>query len=124
MANVLDTTETILDSCKSYCGILPSDSSFDADIIMAINAIMYVLTDLGVGPSTPFVVEDGTETWDDLLGDDPIGGVREYVNMRVKLLFDPSTNNQIMDALKEQIAEFEWRITAEADRRYYEAMEV
>lgn len=114
--------DSILNSVKSYLGIQSEDTAFDSDILMAINAIMVVLNQLGVGPSSPFVVDSSTQTWEDLLGANPIGGVREYVNMRVRMLFDPSTNNQIMDALKEQIAEFEWRIIAEVDKSAYEAM--
>ena len=116
--------DSILNSVKAYLGIMEDDSAFDNDLIMAINAVMFVLTGLGVGPSTPFVVENSSQTWSDLLGDNPISGVREYVNLRVKMLFDPSTNNQIMDALKEQIAEFEWRILAEVDKVDYAAREV
>lgn len=114
-------TDSILDSVKSYLGIQDQTTIFDSDILMDINAIMFVLYDLGVTPEEPFVVEDSTQTWDDLLGEFPPGGVREYVKMRVRMLFDPSTNNQIMDALKEQIAEFEWRITANADKFYSKA---
>lgn len=116
--------DSILDSVKSYCGILANQHEFDTDILMAINAVMFSLNQLGVGPEQPFVVSSSEQTWQDLLGEDPVGGVREYVNMRVKLLFDPSTNNQVMDALKEQIAEFEWRIVVDADKRYYETREV
>ena len=112
--------DSILNSVKSYLGISEDDDAFDADILMAINAVIFALSQMGVGPSELLVVEDDSSTWDDLLGADPVGGVREYMNMRVRILFDPSTNNQIMDALKEQIAEFEWRIIAEADKKEYE----
>ena len=116
--------DSIVNSVKAYLGIMEDDTAFDSDLIMAINAVMFVLNQFGVGPSEPFVVEDSSQTWDELLGDKPNGGVREYVNLRVKMLFDPSTNNQIMDALKEQIAEFEWRILAEVDKVDYVAREV
>lgn len=109
--------DSILNSVKAYLGIQEDDDAFDTDILMAINAVMIPLNQFGVGPSTSFTVTGTTETWQDLLGDDPIGAVREYVNMRVRILFDPSSNNQIMDALKEQIAEFEWRIIEESDRK-------
>lgn len=109
--------DSILNSVKSYLGLPLDVSAFDSDIIMAINAIMVVLNQFGIGPTNPFVVENSAQTWADLLGDNPVGGVREYVNMRVRVLFDPPENNQIMGALKEQISEFEWRILAEADRK-------
>ncbi len=108
--------ESILESVKSYLGVMSDTTAFDVDILMSINAIMTVLNQFGIGPSSVFVV-DSNSTWSDFLGEDPISGIREYVCMRVRMLFDPPSNNQIMAALKEQIAEFEWRILAEADRK-------
>ena len=116
--------DSILDSVKSYCGLLPDDTAFDSDILMAINAIMVVLNQLGVGPENPLVVEDSSQEWTDLLGENPIGGVREYVNMRVRMLFDPPSNTYVMQALKDQIDQFEWRIIAEVDKVDYAAREV
>lgn len=115
--------DSILNSVKSYLGIQVEDTSFDTDILMALNSVLAVLPQFGIGPSSPFVVADETNTWQDLLGEDPIGGVRAYVNMRVRMLFDPPTNTYIMQALKDQIAEFEWRIIADADKKEYEAMD-
>ncbi len=116
--------DSILDSVKSYLGIMSDDKSFDADILMSINAVMFALNQLGAGPSEPVVVEDATQEWIDYFEESAIGIVRQYVNMRVKMLFDPSSNNQIMDALKEQIAEAEWRILAYFDQKDYAAQEV
>ena len=114
--------DSILTSVKTYLGIQAEDDAFDADILMAINATMVVLNQLGVGPSAPYVVSDYSNTWSELLGDDPVGGVREYVNMRVRLLFDPPTNTYVVQALNDQVDEFEWRIIAEVDKKAYEAM--
>lgn len=116
--------DSILDSVKAYLGIQSEDTSFDVDIIMAINAVLYVLNGFGVGTSQVYSIEDNTQTWSDFLGENPVGGVQEYVNLRVKVLFDPSTNNQIMNAIKEQISELEWRILVDSDKRYYENREV
>lgn len=114
--------DSILNSVKSYVGIQEDESAFDTDILMAINAVIFALSQMGVGPSDLLVVEDDSMTWDDLLGSDPVGGVREYVNMRVRLLFDPPTNTYVVQALNDQIDEFEWRIIAEADKKDYEAI--
>ena len=99
--------DSIVNSVKAYLGIMEDDDAFDSDLIMAINAIMFVLNQFGVGPSEPFVVEDSSQTWDELLGDKPIGGVREYVNLRVKMLFDLSRQQQ---AMQQQIAELQARL--------------
>lgn len=109
--------DSILNSVKQYCGVPDSVSAFDSEILMAINSIMVALKQFGIGPETPFVVTNDSQEWSDLLGEDPVGGVREYVCMRSRLLFDPPANNQIMGALKEQISEFEWRILADADKK-------
>lgn len=110
--------DSILNNVKAYLGISEDDDAFDPDIIMAINAVMMVLFQYGVGPSdSPFVVEDDSATWTDFLGNAPIGGIRQYVNMRTRLLFDPPANNQLMGALKEQIEEFEVRIMYDVDKR-------
>ncbi len=114
--------DSILNSVKAYLGIMEEDESFDSDLIIAINAVMFVLNQFGVGPSSPFIVEDSTQTWVDLLGEDPIGLIRQYVGMRVKLIFDPPTSTYVSQALNEQIDELEWRIIAEVDKKAYEAM--
>ena len=113
--------DSILKSVKDYLGLNPDDTAFDTDVIMSINAILFVLPTIGVG-SEPYVVEDASDEQSDLLGDDPIGGVQQYGKMRTRMLFDPPTNNHVMNALTEQIAEFEWRIMAEADRRATEGV--
>lgn len=110
--------ESILNNVKSYLGISEDEDAFDTDILMAINAVMMVLFQYGVGPSdSPFIVEDDSVTWEDFLDGQPIGGIRQYVNMRTRLLFDPPANNQLMGALKEQIEEFEVRIMYDVDKK-------
>lgn len=114
--------DSILNSVKMYLGISVDDTAFDSDIVIAINAIMVVLNQLGVGPATPFVVENASATWSEFLGEEDVGAIRQYLGMRVRLLFDPPTNTYVMQALKEQTDELEWRIIAEVDKKAYEAM--
>lgn len=115
--------DSILNSVKAYLGIQEDDTAFDSDILMAVNAVMITINQFGIGPVNPMVVTDKDQTWQDLLGDYPVGGVREYVCMRVRILFDPPENNQLMAALKEQIDEFGWRILAESDKKDYEEVD-
>lgn len=112
--------DSILTSVKSYLGHQAADTSFDADILMAINAVLFTLPQLGVGPENPFVVTSDSQKWTDLLGEDPVGGVREYVNMKVRMLFDPPTNTYVMEALKSSIEELEWRLIVNADKKNQE----
>lgn len=115
--------DSILDSVKAYLGISEDDEAFDSDIIMAINAVLVILHQFGIGPDDVYSITDSSSTWTEFLEDDPIGGVREYVNMRVRILFDPPANNQVMAALKEQIDEFGWRILADADKKASEEVD-
>ena len=43
--------ESILTSIKKLLGISEEDDYFDPDIIMHINTVFTILTQLGVGPS-------------------------------------------------------------------------
>ena len=89
---------------------------FDADIIMHINMAFMVLYQLGVGPKMPFTIEDASATWSDFMGDSTdLAGVKTYVFLKVKLVFDPPQSSAAMEAIKQNIAELEWRLNVTAD---------
>lgn len=104
--------QSILKSTKKILGISDDDASFDLDIITHINLAFSNLTDMGVGPDEGFVIEDETEAWDTYLIDDPIklSKVKTAVYLRVRLLFDPPTQAFLLEAVKEQLREAEWRL--------------
>jgi len=102
---------SILDSVKKVLGIDKTYTAFDTDILMHINTILAVVTQLGVGPTEGYAIEDAQPTWVDFLGEDPrLNDVKTYVYLRVRLLFDPPTTSFTQDAIKEQYKELEWRI--------------
>lgn len=108
--------ESILTSIKKLLGITEEDSSFDLDIIMLINSAFVNLQQLGVGPSEGFSIEDDTATWEDFLGDDKaVNMVRNFIWLKVKMVFDPPTSSFVMDAIKHEIAENEWRLMVQMD---------
>lgn len=108
--------ESILTSIKKLLGITEEYEHFDNDIIMHINSVFMILTQLGVGPSEGFSISDKTATWYDFI---PSGtnleGVKSYVYLKVRLLFDPPQASGVMDAIKNQIGELEWRLNVEAE---------
>ena len=59
--------ESILTSIKKLLGITEEDEHFDPDLIMHINSVFTILTQLGVGPSEGFRIEDESATWDVLI---------------------------------------------------------
>jgi hypothetical protein len=108
---------SILNSIKKLLGISEDQTHFDSDIIMHINTVFSVLTQLGVGPEEGFVVQDELATWDDFMSDDSkLQNVKSYVYMRVKLLFDPPQSSAVLSAMERIINEFEWRLNVAADK--------
>lgn len=103
--------DSILNSIKKMLGITPDYTHFDSDIIMHINSVFMILQQLGVGPKEGFHIEDESTLWEDYL-DDPskLQIVKSYMGLRVRLLFDPPTSSAHMESIKQQIAEFEWRM--------------
>lgn len=70
------------------------------------------LNQLGVGPVEGFVITDANATWNDLIQDTKkIEAIKSYVYLKVKLMFDPPASSTVIDSIKNQIQELEWRIT-------------
>ena len=111
-------TDSILTSVKKLLGITEECTDFDADIIMHINSALMILTQLGVGPSEGFFIEDKTDFWDDFITDKgQFEAVKTYVYMKVKLMFDPPSSSAVMDAMNRTISELEWRLNVAAESK-------
>ena len=106
--------DSILDSIKKLLGIQPEYTSFDEDIIIAINTSFATLNQLGVGPEGGYMIEDNTQTWNDYITTTNLNMVKTYVYLKSRLLFDPPTGG-VLDAIKNQIAELEFRLYVEVD---------
>ena len=111
--------ESILTSIKKMLGIPEEYDHFDPDLIMHINSVLSILTQIGVGPSEGFRIEDDLATWEDFLGDDAdYEAVKSYVHLRVKLLFDTSTlSSAVIESMNRMISELEWRLNAIAESK-------
>lgn len=110
------TDDSILVSIKKMLGTDDNYPPFDADIIVHINSALMKLTQLGIGPKTGFMIADYTETWSDFLTNKVmLGAVKEYIYLSVKIMFDPPTNSFVMDAMKKQIEQLEWRLNVMAE---------
>ena len=109
--------ESILTSIKKLLGIAEEYKQFDADIIMHINSVFADLAQMGVGPSKGFVIWDDTAIWDDFISDDLLlQSVKSYMNLRVKILFDPnSVGSSTLASYERQIAQWEWRLNVAAE---------
>ena len=108
--------DSILTSVKKMLGIPEDYEQFDMDIIMHINSVLMILTQLGVGPEEGFVIADKTDEWNDFIGDNVLLElVKSYVYLKVRLIFDPPQSSSVIEAMNRQISEFEWRINVAVD---------
>ena len=115
MATTQDS-ESILTSIKKLLGITEDYTQFDQDIIMHINSVFNILTQIGVGPSTGFSISDKETKWTDYISDlSLIEMVKSYIYLKVRILFDPPTTGILMDAMQKQILELEWRLSVQVD---------
>ena len=58
---------SILTSIKKLLGIAEEYQVYDADLIMHINSVFSILTQLGVGPADGFSIEDDDTLWTDFI---------------------------------------------------------
>lgn len=108
--------DSILKSVKNYVNVNPDDTVFDDELLMDINTTFFALNQIGAGPETPFTISDDTAVWTDFISDiDTLSAVKSYVCLRVRRMFDPPTSGSLDTALKELIAEYEWRINIAVD---------
>lgn len=108
--------ESILTSIKKLLGIAEEYEHFDADLIMHINSVFSILTQLGVGPSEGFSIEDEVAVWTDFIPEkSKIEFVKSYMHLKVKLLFDPPLGSAVIESMNRTISELEWRIQVAAD---------
>lgn len=115
-----DDMDSVLTSIKKLLGIEETDTNFDIDIMIYINGALMSLNQLGVGPETGFTITDKTVEWADFIGDRiDIELVKSYVYLKVRMIFDPPANSFVIDAMKTQAAELEWRINIQIENAAY-----
>lgn len=111
--------ESILTSVKKLLGLDKDNTDFDMDVIIHINSAFAILTQLGVGPSEGFSIENEFPIWDDFISseDKRFRMVKTYVYMKVRLVFDPPTNSSHLQALNDAVDEYEWRLNVAAESK-------
>ena len=109
---------SILLSTKKALNLDPEYEHFDQDIIMHINTAIMALVQIGIGPSTGFLVTSKNETWFEYIDNEMMyAPVKSYIYLKTRLLFDPPDNSFLRDAINEQLKEIEWRLFVENDKR-------
>ena len=114
--------ESILTSVKKLLGIAEEYTAFDPDIIMSINSVFAILEQLGVGPDGGFSITDSSTTWNDYFGAsediEQNEAVKNYIALKVKLMFDPPASSTVMQATTNLTSELEWRLNVACDKTH------
>lgn len=102
---------SILTSIKKMLGITEEYEHFDGDLIIHINSVLAILTQLGVGTKEGFKIIDKNDRWSDFIQDtNKLENVKSYVYLKVKLIFDPPQSSIVIEATNKLISELEWRM--------------
>lgn len=102
---------SILDDMKNMVGGDVCGNDFNTDLIIHINSVFNALWQLGAGPVDGYFIQDSANTWDEFT-DNPLilPLVQNYMYDKVRLKFDPPTSTALLEAMKADAAECEWRI--------------
>lgn len=103
---------SILLTIKRLLGLEADYTQYDPDIITHINSAFSTLNQLGVGPTECFSIVSDLADWGDFMGErTDLELIKSYIYLKVRLAFDPPMMGYLVDALKAQILEYEWRMT-------------
>lgn len=109
-------SDSILITIKKLLGVDVECEDFDPDIVVHINTALMTLRQIGIGSQTGFFIRDSTTTWGEYITDINLyESVKTYIYLRVKIIFDPPTSSHVLEAIKEQIKELEWRLQTEKE---------
>lgn len=111
----ISNDDSILQSIKKLLGITSECTDFDQDIMMLINSVFLDLQQIGAGPEDGFSIFDSSAKWADFAEDASLlNGVKSYVYLRVKLVFDPPSSG-VATSLENVANKLEWRINHRAE---------
>lgn len=103
---------SILNDVKKILSIQDDFTVFDFDVLTHINSTLSTLNQLGVGPTGGVAIEGSEEVWGDLaIPMIQLNFVKTYIFLKVKMLFDPPSTSFHIQAMEDQIAEHEARIS-------------
>lgn len=116
----MDVEQSIFNSTKVMLDIVGDDDSFDKQIMTFINSALFDLSDLGVGPDAGLVLIDQDQTWEELGEQESMTeAIKNWLYLKVRLVFDPPQTSFLMEAHKAQIDEATWRLVNKKDGERY-----
>lgn len=113
----LKNNDSILTDVKKLLGIQKEYTHFDQDILIHINTALSTIFQLGYPHDVPHRIASEEDTWETLLGEQKeIESIKTLIYLKVRLVFDPPTNSFTIEAIKNIIAELEWRLNVTVDK--------
>lgn len=110
--------ESVFGSIKERIGGFETyGDAFDNDILASINSAFATLHQLGIdnGDGNPIRIDNPDVKWTDILDMTRYGWLKDYVYMKVRLVFDPPSNASVLSSMERQLDELVWRIEVERD---------
>ena len=102
---------SILADVKNNLDVEEDNVDFDGTIKTYINGAFSTLHQLGIGPEGGYAILDGNDTWDAFYGTNKrYNGIRTYVTLAVRMLFDPPQTGHHLTAMQNQLNQLEWRL--------------
>lgn len=108
--------DSILLTIRKMLGGSAEYDVFDVDLCSFINSSIMKLYQMGIG-EIGFSVNGPEKTWRDYLGDDfeKLRSVVDFIYTEVRMKFDPPSNSFVMNAMKENLKELEWRLIVQVE---------
>jgi hypothetical protein len=111
--------DSVFNSVVLYLMLDPDNlpEQFRSHILDDINTQMNILHQVGVDFSNGLLeIEDSSTTWNDLMaGNAKLNMLKTFIQIGVRLEFDPPSNSFLYDALKKHYDEVQWRITIQVE---------
>lgn len=113
----MNLDQSILGTIKQMLGLTNELTAFDEELIVHINSVFTILNQLDVGSDDGFMITGYDETWGDLTDQVTIATmVKEFIYLKVRMIFDPPASSVVSEAYNQRIAELEWRMNIQAER--------
>lgn len=107
----------ILETTKDAIGLIVEDTSFDAELLLHINAALSTLYQNGIGKP---VHVDRDDKWSKFVNDEQnqndymFGQIKQYVFLETKILFDPPPPSTV-EYVKNAADSMLWRLRENYD---------
>lgn len=113
----MELDQSILETIKKLLGLTNMITAFDEEITSHINSVFTTLNQLGVGPDEGYMINGYEQTWRDYVDNIQLATmVREFIYLKVRMIFDPPASSVVSDAYNQRTAEIEWRMNIQAEK--------